>query len=97
MAEVAAKAKALKVSVGTEPNADIGPLISVSARKRVEDIIQSAVDEGAKLVLDGRGVKVDGYPNVSAYIWGLAQLRSKSRLFDECARSTEVRFIYWLF
>ncbi len=62
--EIAEKAKALKVSVGTDSDTDIGPLISASAKKRVEDLIQSAVDEGARVLLDGRNVKVNGYANV---------------------------------
>lgn len=37
---------------------DLGPLISPQAKQRVEQLIQSGVDQGAKLVLDGRGVKV---------------------------------------
>jgi len=61
--EIKAKAEALRVNAGHEPDADLGPLISPDAKKRVESLIQSAVDEGAKLELDGRGVKVDKYPN----------------------------------
>lgn len=41
----------------------MGPLISPEARKRVESLIQSGVEEGAKLLLDGRNVKVKGYEN----------------------------------
>lgn len=33
------------------------------AKARVESLIESGVQEGAKLLLDGRGIKVDGYPN----------------------------------
>jgi len=57
------KAKALTVNGGTEQGAEIGPLISKQAKERVEALIQSAVDEGATLLLDGRGVSVPGYPN----------------------------------
>jgi malonate-semialdehyde dehydrogenase (acetylating)/methylmalonate-semialdehyde dehydrogenase len=56
-----AKAKSLKVNAGHEEGADVGPLISPAAKQRVEGLIQSAVDEGAELVLDGRGVSVPGY------------------------------------
>ncbi len=38
----------------------VGPLISAAAQKRVEGLIQTGVDEGATLVLDGRGVHVSG-------------------------------------
>jgi len=57
------RAKSLKVSGGFEKGAEMGPVISVRAKQRISDIIQSAVDEGAKLVLDGRNVKVPGYEN----------------------------------
>ena len=39
-----------------------GPLISPAAKDRVESLIQSCADQGGKIALDGRGVKVDGYP-----------------------------------
>lgn len=41
----------------------MGPLISPQAKERVNSLIQSGVDEGAKLLLDGRNVKVKGYEN----------------------------------
>ena len=41
----------------------MGPLISPEAKARVEFLIQSGVDEGAKLLLDGRRVSVKGYEN----------------------------------
>ncbi len=40
-----------------------GPLISPQAKQRVEDMIQKGVDEGAQLLLDGRGHTVEGFPN----------------------------------
>ncbi len=38
----------------------VGPLISAAAKRRVEGLIQTGVDEGAELALDGRGVRVPG-------------------------------------
>ena len=55
------RAKKLKVNSGTDRQADLGPLVSPNARKRVESLIQKGVDEGAKLLLDGRNVKVAGF------------------------------------
>jgi len=43
---------------GHEPNTDIGPVISQQSKERIHRLIQSAVDQGADLLLDGRGVKV---------------------------------------
>jgi len=40
-----------------------GPLITPAAKERVEKLIQTCTDQGGKILLDGRGVKVDGYPN----------------------------------
>lgn len=51
------------VLVGDQPGADVGPLISPEAKVRVESLIQSGVDEGAKLLLDGRNANVKGYEN----------------------------------
>lgn len=48
---------------GDQPGADVGPLISPQAKDRVNSLIQSGVDEGAKVLLDGRNVKVKGYEN----------------------------------
>lgn len=39
----------------------MGPLISPQAKARVESLIQSGVDEGANILLDGRNVNVKGY------------------------------------
>lgn len=49
--------------LGDQPGADVGPLITPQAKERVCSLIQSGVDEGAKLLLDGRNVKVKGYEN----------------------------------
>ncbi|KAK9286624.1 hypothetical protein L1049_015024 [Liquidambar formosana] len=54
-------AKALKVNAGTEPDADLGPVISKQAKERVCRLIQTGVESGAKLLLDGRNVVVPGY------------------------------------
>ncbi|ARP95866.1 CoA-acylating methylmalonate-semialdehyde dehydrogenase [Bordetella genomosp. 13] len=59
--EFVERAKGLKVNVGTDRQADLGPLVSANARKRVESLIQQGVDEGADLLLDGRGIEVAGY------------------------------------
>jgi malonate-semialdehyde dehydrogenase (acetylating) / methylmalonate-semialdehyde dehydrogenase len=55
------KAKSLKINAGIEPGADLGPLVSSEAYKRVVSFIDRGTDEGATLELDGRQVKVPGY------------------------------------
>jgi len=59
--EIAERAAKLVVSSGADPKADIGPLVSLKAKDRVERLIQSGVNEGATLVLDGRGITVPGF------------------------------------
>lgn len=53
--ELVERAKKLKVSEGMVAGADVGPLITCGSKERVESLIQSGVDEGAQLLLDGRG------------------------------------------
>ncbi|XP_015574178.2 methylmalonate-semialdehyde dehydrogenase [acylating], mitochondrial isoform X3 [Ricinus communis] len=54
-------AKALKVTAGTEPDAELGPVISKQAKERICTLIQTSIENGAKLVLDGRNIMVPGY------------------------------------
>lgn len=61
--DLVARAKTLKVGAGTEPNTDVGPLVSQAAKERVLSLIAKGVDEGATLLLDGREVRVPGYEN----------------------------------
>ncbi|KIX07492.1 methylmalonate-semialdehyde dehydrogenase (acylating) [Rhinocladiella mackenziei CBS 650.93] len=61
--ELAERAKNLTMNGGFEEGADLGPLISPQSKKRVEDLIQSAQDEGATILLDGRGQKPAKYPH----------------------------------
>lgn len=61
--ELVERAKTLKVDGGFEEGADLGPLITPQAKERVEKLIQSGVDEGATLALDGRGYKPAKYPD----------------------------------
>lgn len=60
IADLAAKAKTLKVSAGVEGGTDVGPLVSKDAHKRVTGFIEKGATE-ATLVLDGRNVQVKGY------------------------------------
>ena len=49
------------VGSGLDPDTDIGALISPEHEQRVREYIETAIDEGAELLLDGRDVSVDGY------------------------------------
>jgi len=58
---VLAELETLKVGVSTDAAAQYGPVVTAAHRKRVEDYIQMGADEGAELVLDGRGFTLQGY------------------------------------
>ncbi|WP_300759259.1 CoA-acylating methylmalonate-semialdehyde dehydrogenase [Janthinobacterium sp.] len=59
--EIVARSKKLKVGPGSDRDADLGPMVSKAALQRAEKLIQAGVDEGAQLLLDGRGHQVAGY------------------------------------
>lgn len=61
--ELAESAKSLKVNGGFEEGADLGPVISPQSKERIEHLIASAEEEGATILLDGRGYKPAKYPN----------------------------------
>ena len=58
--DIKAKAEGLVVSAGKNDK-DLGPLISPAAKARVEHLIGTGVEEGASLILDGRGITVEGF------------------------------------
>ena len=51
----------LKVGVSTDAEAHYGPVVNAAHRARVEGWIQKGVDEGAELVVDGRGFSLQGH------------------------------------
>ena len=54
----------LKVGPYTSGNdVDYGPVITKQAEQRIRGLIDSGVAQGAKLVVDGRGFKLQGYEN----------------------------------
>ena len=59
--ELKALAQKLKVNAGSEPGTDVGPVISKRAKARILELIESGVQEGAKLELDGRDISVPGF------------------------------------
>ncbi len=61
--EMISKTESLKVGPGTDRSADLGPLVNKKAKERVERLIDSGVEQGATLLVDGRNCKVDGYEN----------------------------------
>jgi len=58
IAKLAPRVRALKIGAGDLPDMDMGPLITAQHRDRVKGYVDIGVDEGAQLVVDGRGHKV---------------------------------------
>jgi malonate-semialdehyde dehydrogenase (acetylating)/methylmalonate-semialdehyde dehydrogenase len=63
VAALAARVRKLRIDHSQNGEADMGPLITAAHRERVAAYIEAGVAEGAKLVVDGRGVRVKGYEN----------------------------------
>jgi len=59
--KLAERAKALKIKNPMELDAEMGPIVTRQAKERIEGYIATGVEEGAKLVVDGRGHKVKGH------------------------------------
>ena len=59
--KVLAEIETLKVGISTDPAAQYGPVVSAAHKQKVENYIQIGVDEGAELVVDGRGFALQGY------------------------------------
>ena len=57
------KAKMIRVGNGLEEGVQMGPLISAKSKAKTLDYIARGLKEGAKLLLDGREIEVEGYPN----------------------------------
>jgi malonate-semialdehyde dehydrogenase (acetylating)/methylmalonate-semialdehyde dehydrogenase len=61
VAALAKRVRTLKVGPGTEPAMEMGPLVTRQHRDKVVGYVDSGVSEGARLVVDGRGLRVDGH------------------------------------
>jgi malonate-semialdehyde dehydrogenase (acetylating)/methylmalonate-semialdehyde dehydrogenase len=63
VARLAPRVRALTVGPGTDPAAEMGPLVTRAHRNKVSAYIDAGVAEGADLVVDGRGITLRGYEN----------------------------------
>jgi len=61
MARLKPRVESLKIGLPTDDDAAYGPLVTAQHRKKVLDHIDLGVKEGAELVVDGRGFKMQGY------------------------------------
>jgi len=58
---LAPRVRALKVAPGTDPDAEMGPLVTRTHLDKVRGYVEAGIAEGAKLVVDGRDLKLQGY------------------------------------
>jgi malonate-semialdehyde dehydrogenase (acetylating)/methylmalonate-semialdehyde dehydrogenase len=75
------RVEALKIGPSTDSSADYGPLVTRAHLEKVKSYIELGVQEGAKLAVDGRGFKMQGYEN-GFYLGG--------SLFDHVAKDMRI-------
>ena len=63
VAALTPKVRNLKIGPSTDADAEMGPVITADAKRRIAGLIDLGVQEGAKLVVDGRGLELQGYEN----------------------------------
>jgi len=63
IAKLAPRVQSLKIGPGLDPQSEMGPLVTRQHRDKVMGYVDQGVKEGAKLVVDGRGLKLQGYEN----------------------------------
>jgi malonate-semialdehyde dehydrogenase (acetylating) / methylmalonate-semialdehyde dehydrogenase len=78
------RVESLKVGPSTDPSADYGPLVTKAHLDKVRSYVDLGVQEGAKLVVDGRGFKMQGYEN-GFYLGGCLfdEVRPEMRIYKE--------------
>jgi malonate-semialdehyde dehydrogenase (acetylating)/methylmalonate-semialdehyde dehydrogenase len=59
--DLAPRVKALKIGPGNQPGVEMGPLVTAEHLAKVRGYVDRGVEEGADLVVDGRGFVLDGY------------------------------------
>lgn len=75
------KVRALKVGPAADPESEMGPVITADAKRRISGLIDQGIKDGAKLVVDGRGLSLQGYEN--GYFLG-------GSLFDHVTRDMAI-------
>jgi malonate-semialdehyde dehydrogenase (acetylating)/methylmalonate-semialdehyde dehydrogenase len=59
--KVVERAERLRTGPASDPDSEMGPLVSGAAEEKVAGLVETGVREGAKLVLDGRDLRVEGH------------------------------------
>ena len=78
------KVESLKIGPGLDKNSEMGPLVTKQHLEKVREYVDLGVKEGAKLVADGRNVKLQGYEK-GFYIGGCLfdNVGKKMRIYKE--------------
>ena len=78
------KVEALKVGSGMDKKSEMGPLVSKEHLEKVKGYVDIGIKEGAKLIVDGRNLKLQGYEN-GYYIGGCLfdQVKKDMRIYKE--------------
>jgi len=82
--KLAKKVESLKVGPGIDKNSEMGPLVTKQHLEKVRGYVDLGVQEGAKLVVDGRNIKLQGYER-GFYIGGCLfdNVDKKMRIYKE--------------
>lgn len=59
--QISEAASSRKVGYGLEQGVEMGPVITAESRSRIESLIEGGLQEGAKVLVDGRNPKIGGY------------------------------------
>jgi malonate-semialdehyde dehydrogenase (acetylating)/methylmalonate-semialdehyde dehydrogenase len=57
------RVEALKIGPSTDSSADYGPVVTAAALEKIKGYVETGIEEGATLAVDGRGFKMQGYEN----------------------------------
>ncbi|MFP4125358.1 MAG: CoA-acylating methylmalonate-semialdehyde dehydrogenase [Alphaproteobacteria bacterium] len=81
---LAPRVRQLKIGPGTEPEVEMGPLVTREHLDKVKGYVDLGVAEGAKLVVDGRGFAMQGYEN-GFFLGGCLfdEVRPEMRIYRE--------------
>jgi len=78
------RVRQMKVGPGMDPQSDMGPLVTKQHFEKVKGYVDLGVKEGAKLAVDGRGLKLQGYEN-GYYLGGCVfdEVKPEMRIYKE--------------
>jgi len=84
VSKLSKKVEALKVGPGLDKNSEMGPLVTKQHLEKVRGYVDIGVKEGAKLIVDGRNIKLQGFEN-GYYIGGCLfdEVKSNMKIYKE--------------